>query len=186
MKKYKLLKDLPFAKAGEELYLKHDEETGYFTLYKDVNKMSAGDLHEGFIENFDEWFEIQELKKYYFIGSMGHIENTEYQGWELSAKLRKLIGNCFETREEAEKYLEYLKAKVIIKEDAKGFKPDWDDEDEPKYMGRYSCISGKTVYDFYQTYHNSYGTIFFKTTGDIKESFEKHHEEWKTYLTYEQ
>lgn len=184
MKRYKLLKDLPFAKAGEELYLKHDEETGYFTLYKDVNKMSAGNLHEGFIENFDEWFEIQELKKYYFIGSMGHIENTEYQGWELSAKLRKSIGNCFETREEAEKYLEYLKAKVIIKEDAKGFKPDWDDEEEDKFFGYWDFKQEKVDYSL--VFYIKRADIYFKTLKDIKESLEKHPIEWKTYLTYEQ
>ena len=28
--------------------------------------------------------------------------------------------------------------------------------------------------------------IYFKSEEDIKESFEKHPEEWKTYLTYEQ
>lgn len=184
MKRYKLLKDLPFAKAGEELYFKHDEETGYFTLYKDVNKMSAGDLHEGFIENFDEWFETQELKKYYYIGSMGHIENTEYQGWEFSAKLRKSIGNYFETREEAEKYLEFLKAKTIIKQDTKGFKPDWNDKDETKYWGYWDFYKNKLDYDW------DYGAkrvgILFKTIKDIEESFKKHPEEWKTYLSYEQ
>ena len=28
--------------------------------------------------------------------------------------------------------------------------------------------------------------IFFKSVKDIKESFEKHPNEWRTYLTYEQ
>ena len=184
MKRYKLLKDLPFAKAGEELYLKHDEETGYFTLYKDVNKMSAGDLHEGFIENFDEWFETQELKKYYYIGSMGHIENTEYQGWESSAKLRKSIGNYFETREEAEKYLEYLKAKEVIKKDTKGFKPNWRDKDEDRFMGCWDFKRKRALFDYGDAFKTP--EIYFKSREDISESFKKHPEEWKAYLTYEQ
>ena len=29
-------------------------------------------------------------------------------------------------------------------------------------------------------------TIMFKSQNDIEESFKKHPEEWKTYLTYEQ
>lgn len=116
----------------------------------------------------------------------GTIEYSRNEWNEDVVEDHKLIGNYFETKEEAEKYLQYLKARVIIKEDTKGFKPDWDDEDEPKYMGRYSCISGRTVYDFYQTYHNAYGTIFFKTAEDIKESFKNHQDEWKTYLIYEQ
>lgn len=35
MKKYKLLHELPFAKAGEELYIERQEDGGYLTLYKD-------------------------------------------------------------------------------------------------------------------------------------------------------
>lgn len=185
MKKYKSLQDLPFAEAGEELYIKRQEDGGYLTIYKDLGKMSAGDLYEGYIENFGEWFE-EAVEEFYFINEKGFISTLPKNYRHADVHLRKAIGNYFKTKEEAEKYLKYLKARVIIKEDTKGFKPDWDDEDEPKYMGRYSCISGKTVYDFCRIYHNTHGTIFFKTTGDIKESFEKHPEEWKVYLTYEQ
>lgn len=191
-KNYRLLKDLPFAKAGDILSLERSQEYGYFKLCKDRSNPRSIELYEGivegFIDNFDEWFgEIEEPEEYFIINFL-HLKITKistdfFAEWVIENL--KSLGLLFKTEEQAEKHLVYLQAKEVIKQDAEGFKPDWDDEDEPKYMGRYSCISGKTVFDWYQTYHNAYGTIFFKTTGDIKESFEKHPDEWKIYLTYE-
>ena len=39
-------------------------------------------------------------------------------------------------------------------------------------------------FDYEYTFKNS--EIYFQSEEDIKESFEKYPEEWKTYLTYEQ
>ena len=185
MKRYKLLKDLPFAKAGEELYLKFSEDSEFFLVYKDTDKTYTAELNPEFIDNFDEWFEeAEELKKYYYIGSMGHVENTEYKGWELSVRLRKMMGNYFETYEETERHIDYLLAKEVIKQDAKGFKPDWEYGVQKKYYG---------CWDFY---HKKFGSsyalfsknseIYFQSEEDIEESFKKHPDEWKTYLTYNQ
>lgn len=183
-KKYRLLKDLPFAKAGAifEEWTGERNETPEKTL---VNKNNiTTNLWINDVENFDEWFEeIQELKKYYYIGSMGHVESAEYKGWEVSLKLRKSIDNYFETKEEAEKYLEYLKAKAVIKQDTKGFKPDWSDDDE-KYLGFWDLDEDKL--DWLPRSIFIEASIYFKSREDIEESFEKHPEEWKTYLNYEQ
>lgn len=185
MKRYILKKDLPFIEAGEHLEIYHSDDKKWLHIFdnngEELYQLKVGD---NVAKMHNEWFE--EIQEYFYIDSRGTIEYSRNEWNEDVVEDRKLIGNYFETKEEAEKYLKYLKARVIIKEDAKGFTPDWDDEDEPKYMGRYSCISGKTVFDWYQTYHNAYGTIFFKTTVDIKKSFENHPDEWKTYLTYEQ
>lgn len=185
MKRYKLLKDLPFAKAGEELYLKHDEETGYFTLYKDLDKISAGDLHEGFIENFDEWFE-EEPKIYFTIDffrkEIAKVSEKEIMGYAIDNV--KSLGLLFETKEGAEKYFEYLKAKEVIKQDTKGFKPDWNNSIEKKYCAYWDLEKDKPVSEF--EYVAKESTIYFETRYGIEESFKKHREEWKTYLTYEQ
>ena len=137
MKRYKLLKDLPFAKAGEELYLKFSEDSEFFLVYKGTDKAYTAELNPEFIDNFDEWFEeikeAEKPKKYFYIGSMGHIESDEPRGWELSLSLRKMIGNHFETEEETERHIDYLMAKEVIKQDTKGFKPDWNDEEEKEY-----------------------------------------------------
>lgn len=103
----------------------------------------------------------------------------------------KSLGLLFKTKEEAEKYLEYLKAKAIIRQDAKGFKPDWNDDGEIKYFGylhfekiEFGIVAKENK--FGRERMNKTTTIYFQSEEDIKDSFEKHYEEWKTYLTYEQ
>lgn len=96
----------------------------------------------------------------------------------------KSVGNYFETREEAEKYLAYLKAKAIIKEDTKGFKPDWENFNEEKYYGVWDFDRKKADYFSWGMYKGL--DIYFKSKEDIKESFKKHPKEWETYLNYEQ
>ena len=186
MKKYKLIHDLPFAKAGEELYLNFSEDSEFFLVYKGTDKAYTAELNPEFIDNFGEWFEeIKEPEEYFLINFL-HLKITKistdsFAEWVIENL--KSLGLLFETREEAEKYLEYLKAKAIIKQDAKGFKPDWND-DETKYSGYWGY--------FYEKFNSTSTclvkdtTIYFKSEEDIKESFEKHPNEWKTYLTYEQ
>lgn len=191
MKRYKLLKDLPFAKAGEELYLKFSEDSEFFLVYKDTDKTYTAELNPEFIDNFDEWFEeAEELKKYYYIGSMGHVENTEYKGWELSVRLRKMMGNYFETYEETERHIDYLLAKEVIKEDAKGAHFDWTDTSLVKYYGVWNCqpdiLNKQLGLEYRRIVTDRASTIYFNSKEDIKESFKKHPDEWKTYLTYNQ
>lgn len=184
-KKYRLLKDLPFAKAGAIFKEWTGERSGKEEKALINTNNLTTTLWVGDIEIFDEWFEeTEELKKYYYIGSMGHVESAEYKGWELSLKLRKSIGNYFETEEEAEKYLEYLKAKAIIKEDTKGFKPNWQDTDEDKWCGVWDIIHKEV--STHITWYGQEDSIYFKSKEDVEESFENHPEEWKAYLTYEQ
>ena len=130
MKRYKLLKDLPTFKAGEEFFIS-----------------KSGNLIAGTPRNL------------------------------------KSIGNYFETEEEAEKCIAYLKAKVVLKQDTGGFKPDWEDMGELKYYGYWDCNVDEV--DFGYTYADRTPDIYFQSEEDIKESFKKHPDEWKTYLTYE-
>ena len=185
MKRYKLLKDLPFAKAGGELYLKFSEDSEFFLVYKGTDKTYTAELNPEFIDNFDEWFE--EIPKCYF-----SINKYKKEVQKVSVKYHpnwvienlKSIGLLFETEEEAEDYLDYLNAKETIRKDTKGFKPDWNNSNEAKYYGVWNFDREKTEYFAWDVYKSS--DIFFKSIEDIEESFEKHPEEWKTYLTYEQ
>lgn len=200
VKKYKLLKDLPTFKAGEEFFISDSGnliagtprnpkqitvETRY-GLPKKIDLMAyANETLEEFPNILTDWFE--EVKatpsEYYYITDDGNVDFVVEEEPNLSRR-RKAIGNIFETREEAEKHLEYLKAKTVIKQDTKGFKPDWNDKDETKYWGYWDFYHNKLDYDW------DYGAkrvgILFKTIKDIEESFKKHPEEWRTYLTYEQ
>lgn len=141
MKKYKLIHDLPFAKAGEELYLNFSEDSEFFLVYKGTDKEYTAELNPEFIDNFDEWFEeIKEPKIFFTIdiykSKFKEINTDYYSGWSaLEVKNIKDLGLLFKTVEKTKEYLKYLKAKEIIKQDAKGFKPDWDDDEEAKYSG---------------------------------------------------
>lgn len=181
MKRYKLLKDLPFAKAGE--IFDDQYEDGILTFYHQNRTI---DIYKTDIENFEEWFEeVRTFGEYYYVidvGHVGYLEDGNYRPNDTLGRMK--IGNIFKTQEEAEKYLEYLKAKEVIKQDTKGFKPDWNNSIEKKYCAYWDLEKDKPVSEF--EYVAKESTIYFETRYSIEESFKKHREEWKTYLTYEQ
>ena len=183
-KKYRLLKDLPFAKAGDEFKEMHDD--GRIVLAPEEWDQHRHEIDINDIENFDEWFEeIPEPEWAYHINDRGtSISCIRVGSLPSSERYLKEIGNYFETEEEAEKYLVYLKAKTIIKKDAKGFKPNWQDTDEDKWCGVWDIIHKEV--STHITWCGQEDTIYFKSKEDVEESFEKHPDEWKTYLTYEQ
>lgn len=184
MKRYKLLKDIPFVKAGEIFGLHRGGIKDFITLFKGDEEVYTIKVSENVSEMFNEWFEeIKDPEEYFYISSSGDIEYSKSEWNKEVIEPQKLIGNFFETKEEAEKYLEYLKAKVIIKQDTKGFKPDWKDIAEDKYYGFWDTSAKKL--DWIRISILQDDRIYFETKNDIKESFEKHPEEWKTYLTYE-
>ena len=145
------------------------------------------------IDDFDEWFEEIEEPEEYFIINFLHLRITKiatdfFAEWVIENL--KSLGLLFKTEEEAEKYLEYLKAKTVIKQDTKGFKPNWNDTkqikyscsyDEDRFTG-YGCV--KPVIE--KTSTKMGALIYFKSEEDIKESLKKHPEEWRKYLFYEQ
>ena len=122
-------------------------------------------------------------KFYHTITANGQIESHDYDDLNLSLDLEKEIGNHFETTKETQECIAYLKARAIIKQDTKGFKPDWQNKTQAKYFGCWDSLMERKRFDYEYTFKNS--EIYFQSEEDIKESFKKHPEEWKTYLTYE-
>lgn len=184
-KKYRLLKDLPFAEEGAIFR----EWTGERSGKEEKALVNTDNLTTTLwvedIENFDEWFEeIGEPEWVYYINAFGGVvDNVRVANLPGVRASLKSTGNYFKTQEEAEEYLAYLKAKAVIKKDTKGFKPNWKNC-ENKYYGYWN--SGKDSLGYLVSYITKYSDICFKTEEDIKESFKKHPEEWKTYLTYDQ
>lgn len=176
MKQYKLLKDIPFAKAGDIVEMWSDG-TMAFAGEPNLPRFNKED-----VRMFPLWFE--EVEEYFYITTGGSVWLCSKNKDKELDKNRKAIGNYFETIEEAEKYLEYLKAKEVIKQDAKGFKPDWGKSSEIKYCGEWNFKYNKPTIRS-ATFIKS-TTLFFGSIEDIKESFKKHPDEWRTYLTYEQ
>lgn len=204
MKLYKLLKDLPCAEAGEIFQQGYDEnDKDNIYIYQEIIGIKPIKIWLDYIDDFDEWFEeIKEpkLPKEFFFIVGEKIGNVEYLTFSFDEETRreykkiveeyKSVGNYFETKEEAESYLEYLKAKAIIKQDTKGFEPNWNDTkqikyscsyDEDRFTG-YGCV--KPVIE--ETSTKMGALIYFKSKEDIKESLKKHPEEWRKYLFYEQ
>lgn len=176
-KNYRLLKDLPFAKAG----------TIFESRILDDGKeyMFWGEIKTQNIKNFDEWFEeIKEPKEYFYITTDGFIWVCPKGKDTKLDEDRKSVGNYFEAHEEAEKYLDYLRARIIIKQDAEDFKPDWTDQRQPKYYGYWYFKKDKPEWSANHITKSS--GIYFNSREALEASFEKYPEEWKTYLTYEQ
>lgn len=205
MKRYKLLKDLPTFKAGEEFFIsksgnliagtpRNPKQITVKTLYgipKKIDLMAyAQETLEEFPNILTDWFEEVEVtsSEYYYITDDGNVDFVVEEEPNLSRR-RKAIGNIFETEEEAEKYIEYLKAKVIIKQDAKGAHFDWTDTSRVKYYGVWNCqpdiLNKQLGLEYRRIITDRASTIYFNSKEDIKESFKKHPDEWKTYLTYE-
>ena len=188
MKRYKLLKDLPFAKAGEIFQQGYDEnDKDNIYLFQGALGAKYIKIWLDYIDDFNEWFEeIPEPKWAYHISDHGDsISCIRVGSLPSSERYLKEIGNYFETKEEAEKYLEYLKAKTVIKQDTKGFKPDWSNGYSYVYFGCWNNRRNELYADS-TTSNEKYTTIYFKTKKDLLDSFKKHPEEWEVYLTYEQ
>ena len=199
MKRYKLLKDLPCAEAGEifqQGYDENDKDNVY--LFQGALGVKYIKIWLDYIDDFNEWFEeVKELElpKEFFYVLINKIASVNYLTYSFDEETRqeyrnivekhKSVDNYFETKEEAEEYLEYLKAKAIIKQDTKGFKPDWSNGYSYVYFGCWNNRRNELYADS-TTSNEKYTTIYFKTKKDLLDSFKKHPEEWKVYLTYEQ
>lgn len=197
MKQYKLLKDLPTIEAGR-IFEETKGSLGGTLLYA-TGFCSSFTIDKDGIKNFNEWFEevheeSPEPKKYYHLSYAGAIIECEYiSDIELKGSLiaeeqlienLKAIGNYFETREEAEKYLAYLKAKTIIKQDVKEIEIGWKDLDSGKYYGAWNIEDNE--FFIRSTVSLRESTFYFNSREEVEASYKKHPEEWRIYLTYEQ
>lgn len=189
--RYRLKKNLPFAKVGEIFRQTFDEnDNNNVYMLQEAYSIKQHKIFFEDINNFDEWFEEVEEPKIFFTidiyrSKFKEINTDYYSGWSaLEVKNIKDLGLLFKTVEKTKKYLEYLKAKEIIKQDTKGFKPDWENPSQKRFFGYFNMID-KTLCHF-NIGENRESKIFFGSEEDIKESFKKHPKEWKAYLTYEQ
>lgn len=86
----------------------------------DENGQSQGWPYNSLAELNEEWEDApEEPKEYWYIDCYGEVLHAFYNGNEWDEQ-RKLIGNYFETKKEAEKVIEKLKAWKRLKD--KGFR----------------------------------------------------------------
>ena len=196
MKRYKLLKDLPGVKAGttlrtgEQIYneLYNDDDgrpTGYRLIPNgDISGENpllhspASDWLEELPEEYKRWrAELHEI--YYYLDDDGEVAVGEDAGLH-SENSHYLFGNYFKTEGEAEKAADWLKAFAILRDDTKGFKPDWKDGGQLRWGVEYNYDTNRL--SAYLTFGIQDGVIYFATQADAEKSIEAHEREWRAFF----
>ena len=185
MKRYKLKKDAPAFKAGTECYI---EEAGnmvpcrgisYTIVHKDQLEKNPNILTEWFEEvNESTLWKPENFQKYYYVEDDGFVYDDNWGNGYAIDNGRFEIGNCFQTKEEAERVVEYLKALAVVRGDATS-----------------KFVKGeRNWYVYYDTNLNSinssisctmldngiFGLPYFATIEDARKSIEQHKKEWLT------
>ena len=93
-------------------------------------------------------------------------------------------GNYFKTEKEAKLHEKKLIAYQAIKDDAKGFEPDWSNKDQEKWFGYYNSGLGRFSCNVL-TSCMCVGEIVFKAESDVMASQKKHEAEWRLLLGVE-
>lgn len=181
MEYYMLKKDLPTFKAGDKFYIDYKDDL-VSSDGRHIVVYSRQTL-EKFPNILTDWFESANTG--FYLNEEGCVIEYDCSEDPYNLNYRKNIGNDFKTVEEAKKYKEYLIALQTIKNDTKGFKPDWENWGQTKYYAYYDYDDG--CLDWCDTRCDKIqGAVYFKSVEDIKESFEKHHKRWLIVLGVEE
>lgn len=149
MKRYKLKKDTPAFKAGTECYI---EEAGnmvpcrgisYTIVHKDQIEKNPNILTDWFeeIKESTRW-KPEENQKYYYASSSSLVFHDFWSDTSNIDNGRFEIGNCFQTKEEAERVVEKLKAWKRLKDSGLKFK-GWNKSN----YDRTFCINAEVGHD---------------------------------------
>lgn len=184
MKRYKLKRNLPTFNAGDVFYLSN---AGNLLRESDNVPAYSWSTIDKFPNILTDWFEeIEETTRwrpkknhiYYCISGDSYVAEDTWYGGQCVDDDRFEIGNCFQTEEEAERVVEYLKALAVVRGDATiKFTKDcknW-------------CVYYDSVYNYLATESNFsdinngiFGLPYFATEDDAQRSIELHKKEWLT------
>ena len=184
MKRYKLKKDTPAFKAGTECYI---EEAGnmvpcrgisYTIVHKDQLYKNPNILTDWFeeIKEPTRW-KPETDQKYYFIRTSGYVYDSIWTNDSID-RGRFDIGNCFQTKEEAEKVAEYLKALAVVRGDGTTKFTKGEDNWHVYYSTSANCLYPNS--DCYGIENGIFGLPYFATEADAQRSIELHKNEWLT------
>lgn len=201
-KYYKLLKDLPTFKKGELFYL---SKAGNLVAVDHKSEVIA--YHRSTLGHFPnilkDWFEEVDAPngrwepkvgdKYWHINAYNNgVGTTTWCGDDIDRAVNE-NGNVFRTEEDAEKAVRWLKARKVLFDDAKGFKPNWKDEKERKWSvywdwgwteeDGYRFEGLDADYDVLEVYGPG---PYFATKEDAEASIKAHEKWWKIYLGVEE
>ena len=204
MKRYKLLKDLPYAKAGEVFERRlHKSKDGlsdydYLEVRKRVsvgeNETHFGIKYNYFLNNFDEWFE--EIKEptdsihwkpkygdgYWTVGINGAVMYSPYYGEGID-KWRLESGRLYRSREECEKARERELAEVRLRRTST-FTPDFKN-DNGGWVVYYNPRENRL--EVQEVYRLEYGEIVrYETEKDAQKSIKENEKDWLIYFGIEE
>lgn len=186
MKRYKLLKDLPTFKAGDEFYIDSNNDLRlkgrYIIAYNHYTLEKFPNILKDWFEEIPEessrcrW-RSEKGHNYCFIGSDGviHYEIEIHDGVD---DYRYKVGDYGRTEQELEAKREYDIARQVLLDDAKGgkFTPG-----SSNFVGNYSYGTWDSA--FVSCYYP--GDIYFRTKEALKKSLEEHKEQWEIVRKYE-
>lgn len=203
---YKLLKDLPYAKAGEVFErVTHKSEDGlsdydYLEIKKRVkdgeDKVNFGIKYNYFLNNFDDWFEeIEEPtdsihwkpklgEKYWFVNYWGNVDCRTRDDLHIdTCNLRR--GNVYLTEKECEKARDRELAEVRLRRTST-FKPDFKNNNASSgyvvgydYLNKKFCIENVLFRDYGEIVH-------YETKEDAEKSIKENERDWKIYFGIEE
>nr|DAV53543.1 MAG TPA: hypothetical protein [Caudoviricetes sp.] len=185
MAKYRLLKDCLGVKAGTICETNGD---GFAELKADDGCIVAtlstkadwfGEYFEEVGDGCKRW-RADRGGDYYCVDSDGSLVTYGEYNDNTDNGLYK-IGNYFKTAEEAKRWRDYMVALQTIKDDAKGFVPDWWDRGGCKHFVVYDHCGGALTTDSTSTLNFS-APVYFASEDDAYESTKKHRKEWLTVL----
>jgi len=144
-------------------------------------------------EEIKSWEEVMQIKElpsglkiadqdYYEI-LPGGTKKTKFTWDEAMEIERKTNGKW---RVPSSKELKRRNAYVILKEDTKGFVPNWTDKDQPKYYAVYNYYDNRVDVNIAWSYKAHGWGLYFATKEDIRASIKNHKQLWLDYLGVEE
>lgn len=187
-KLYKLKTDLPTFKAGDLFYLdrnrslRHKETDIVAYHYSTLDKFP--DALERFWEPVEEELKRWRAKrdrKFFFVDCRG-VVLSGFDSRDSISSACYALGNYFKTEEEAQALADYLKALAVVRDDAKGFKPDWANDTQCKFYVYYSHRQKRLSFECLEEDADNgvFGLPYFAEPEDAVESIDKHEKEWET------
>lgn len=95
------------------------------------------------------------------------------------------VGLAFRRKVEFQEWIDKQKAYQILRQDAKGFRPDWKNPPQRKWSASYNHAYGElnAVWD---DEDQQVGALWFASEEDLRVSFKKHRKEWLTVFGVEE
>ena len=186
MKKYVLKKDLPTFNKGETFIFDGDlwQESDNILVYSQAELDEYPNILKDWFEEIPEHkrWRAENEQEYFYIDDEGFV-SSDVECFHSSDDRRFALGNYSKTAEEAGKARDWLIAFTILRDDVKGFKPDWEGEAEYKYFVAF-CHTKKELWVGSDLKHQS-KPIYFKSRKDAEASIKAHEKEWLTYFGVE-